>query len=73
MDSSVPTPAFSEFHRLVTNDAALFAQLINQGSPDEFARRAVELGSARGYRFTAKDVREALQAARRAWIERALG
>lgn len=73
MDSAVPSPAFLEFRRLAVNDAALFAQLSSLDSPDEFERRAVELGAARGCDFTADDVRQALQAARRAWIERTIG
>jgi hypothetical protein len=37
---------------------------------DEFLRQTVRLGEANGFRFTIEDVRSALQANRRAWIER---
>jgi hypothetical protein len=37
---------------------------------DEFLQQTVRLGEANGFRFTVEDVRSALQANRRAWIER---
>lgn len=62
--------SFAEFQRLVIGDAALFSQLQAVSEPDAFADLAVQLGRERGFAFTADDVAAALQAARRAWIER---
>jgi hypothetical protein len=65
-------PAFVAFHRLVVADPALFAQLAAETENDAFFAAAVRLGRERGFDFTADDVKAALQAARRAWIERNL-
>jgi hypothetical protein len=62
--------AFAAFHRLVTNDAELFARLQNASSTEAFVGLVIELGAQRGLNFEAEDVREVIHAARRAWIER---
>lgn len=64
--------AFAGFQRLVVSDTALFEQLAAVCAPDAFATVAVQLGAERGLVFTADEVRAALHAARRAWIERNL-
>ncbi len=70
--SVLAAASFAEFQRTVVADAALFAQLEAVNDPEDFAARAVQLGGERGFTFTAEEVRVALQAARRAWIERNL-
>ena len=67
-----PAAAFAAFHRLVIDDAELFAQLQNFASTEDFAARAVELGAARGLKFSSDDVLETLQIVRHAWLERSL-
>jgi len=68
--ASDPVDDFAAFQRLVVNDAELFARLENASTADAFVALAIELGAVRGLAFAADDVRTALQAARRAWIER---
>jgi Aspartyl/Asparaginyl beta-hydroxylase/Nif11 domain len=58
------------FKQLVLEDSALLAQLRPFTDMEEFLRQTVHLGEANGFRFTVEDVRSALQANRRAWIER---
>jgi Aspartyl/Asparaginyl beta-hydroxylase/Nif11 domain len=58
------------FKELVLEDSALLAQLRPITNMEEFLRQTVRLGEANGFRFTVEDVRSALQANRRAWIER---
>jgi hypothetical protein len=58
------------FKELVLEDPALLAQLRPFTNMEEFLRQTVRLGEANGFRFTVEDVRSALQANRRAWIER---
>lgn len=64
------TPGFAEFHRLVVNTPALFADLAGSADIETFVGRAVATGAAHGCTFGADDVRGALQAARRSWVER---
>ena len=59
-----------DFTELVLEDPALLAQLRRFTNMDEFLEQTVRLGEANGFRFTVEDVRSALQANRRAWIER---
>jgi len=59
-----------DFTELVLEDPGLLAQLRPFTDLEEFLRQTVRLGEANGFRFTVEDVRSALQANRRAWIER---
>lgn len=67
-----PTAAFADFRELVIRDTALFERLAAADDAEAFGELAVRLGGERGLSFTAADVHEALQASRRAWIERNL-
>ncbi|HYM01967.1 MAG TPA: aspartyl/asparaginyl beta-hydroxylase domain-containing protein [Stellaceae bacterium] len=58
------------FQAAVLADAALQAMLRQERDPQRFVALVIEIGEARGYRFTASDVAAAMQANRRAWIER---
>ena len=62
--------SFEQFRTLVFADAALQAQLRAVADEERFIALVVRLGAERGYEFTADDVRAAMRAARRAWIER---
>ncbi len=61
---------FDAFRQLVLRDARLQAELCEFDDPESFTRAVVRLGMARGYRFAAADVEDALRAARRSWLER---
>jgi hypothetical protein len=61
---------FAEFRQMVLADPALQGQLAGLADRAAFITRAVELGRERGCAFLPADVEAALQAARRAWIER---
>jgi mannose-6-phosphate isomerase-like protein (cupin superfamily) len=65
-----PGAAFERFRSLVLADPALQQGLDEETDPERFVARAVGLGRARGLRFGATEVRRALDAGRRAWIER---
>lgn len=58
-----------QFQRVVLEDVSLQHQLLNVSDRDTFLRLVVQLGATRGYLFTVDDVRLALQASRRAWVE----
>jgi len=60
---------FESFRELVLREAKLQRQLRECGS-EEFVARVVELGTARGYEFSAIDVEKAMNDARRVWLER---
>ena len=62
--------SFEQFSELVCTDAALQERLRAAADEDSFLALVVRLGAERGYDFTAADVRAAMQAARRVWIER---
>ncbi len=64
---------FERFRYAVLRDPALQAQLRESKDVNAFVRRVVELGQANGYIFGIEQVTAALQASRRAWIERGLG
>ena len=69
------TPAHAEFERfraMVEQDSQLFEGLRAASNDGEFVRVAVEQGRARGCKFGAAEVREALTRARRSWSERRL-
>jgi hypothetical protein len=58
---------FAAFRELVLRDDGLQAQLRAVADPAAFAARAVELGSAHGFRFGEEDVRSAMTRGRQAW------
>ena len=61
---------FVRFQQLASEDAGLFEQLCAAPEPEEFAALAVRLGAERRLVFTVDEVRAALAAARRQWMER---
>jgi hypothetical protein len=61
---------FDRFRRFVLRDPSLQEKLLETTDRTEFTSLALRLGEQLGTRFTAGDVDAALQAARRAWIER---
>ena len=61
---------FERFRAIVLGDPELQAALQGQEDTDRFVDEVARLGRERGHRFTAEDVRAALQAGRRAWFER---
>ncbi len=64
---------FERFRDQVLQDSALQEQLRAIEDRDAFMRRVVELGQENGYAFGVEQVAAAMQATRRAWIERGLG
>jgi Nif11 domain len=60
----------TRFRLLVLQDQSLQNQLRDLDDRDEFIVRAIELGRLHDYDFTEADVNEAMQAGRRAWLER---
>lgn len=64
---------FERFRDQVLRDPALQEQLWQMEDPAAFVRRVVQLGQENGYSFGAAEVTAAMQASRRAWIERGLG
>lgn len=63
----------SQFRSVIFFDISLQEKLREMADREEFIRTAVELGSERGFDFTADEVENALRAGRRVWIERWLG
>lgn len=59
-----------KFRRLVLTDAELQAQLWQTRERDAFIALVVRLGAERDCQFTPQDVQAALDAGRRAWLER---
>ena len=64
---------FLPFRERVLKDPALQNRLKDITDRDEFITLVAQLGGAGGFTFTRDDVMEAMQASRRAWIERMLG
>ncbi len=64
---------FELFRAQVLRDRGLQDQLREIEERDAFVRKAVQLGQENGYSFSVDQVMTAMQAARRAWIERGLG
>ncbi|MFP2957257.1 Nif11-like leader peptide family natural product precursor [Myxococcus sp. 1LA] len=62
--------AFERFRVRVLEDAALQDALRDTPDTAAFVARAIELGAANCFHFTAEDIHEAMRAARRAWRER---
>lgn len=61
---------FEQFRNIVLEDLSLQKQLRAFTREDRFIVRVVKLGAERGFQFTYEDVKEAMRASRRAWIER---
>lgn len=61
---------YEPFRALVLSDRTLQDQLIGLVDKEAFISRTVELGSERGFQFQPADLEAALQAARRAQMER---
>lgn len=61
---------FERFRQIVLRDPSLQAELMQATDLTEFTSLAIRLGEQHRARFTAGDVDAAMQAARRAWIER---
>ncbi len=62
--------ALTGFRRLVMTDAALQGQLWAETEREAFVALTVALGESHGCSFAAEDVRQAMQAGKRTWIER---
>jgi Aspartyl/Asparaginyl beta-hydroxylase/Nif11 domain len=58
------------FRQVVLSDLKLQQRLRETSDRESFVRLVVALAKERGYRFTARDAEEALQAAWQAWFER---
>lgn len=61
---------FEQFRQLVLREPSLQQQLREPSSLPAFFDLTVQLGAERGYHFSAEDVQAALNASRRAWLER---
>jgi len=61
---------FEKFRQMVFDDPALQRELMRTQDTKDFIALALRLGGGHGCDFTAGDVEAALQAARRAQIER---
>lgn len=62
--------SFEAFRNRVLAEPVLQEELRDIPERAIFTERILALGQAHGYEFTADDVTNALQASRRAWIER---
>jgi Nif11 domain len=62
--------SFEKFRELVLCDATLQETLRVPTRDDAFIEMVVRLGAERGFGFTADEVRDAMRANRRAWLER---
>ncbi len=64
---------FERFRERVLQDMRLQEQLWDVEDRNAFVQLLLSLGREHGYSFGAEEVTAALQASRRAWIERGLG
>ena len=62
--------SFEQFRTLVLQDQSLQERLRATADRNTFLALVVRMGEERGFQFTAQDVDAAMQASRRAWIER---
>jgi chloramphenicol O-acetyltransferase len=62
--------SFEKFRQVVLEDLSLQKELRELSEREEFVRHVVELGAARGFEFTAENVKEAMRENRRVWVER---
>jgi hypothetical protein len=67
---AVPDDDFQRFRQLVLDDPTLQAPLRQTADQEEFVAEVLRLGRERGFGFSRQDVSDAVNAARRAWIER---
>ena len=72
MPVNTSSAEFERFRQQVLVDRALQEALRQVVDPEGFAALAVELGRARGCAFDLDAVRAALNAGRRAWVERGI-
>ena len=63
-------PEFERFRQFVLHDPALQQRLRQTEDRHSFFKLAVALGQECGYRFSPKDVEDAMRSERRAWMER---
>ncbi len=70
MPPSNPIKNLEGFCQLVLEEPELHQQLRQALVAEEFIELAVRLGRERGYSFSSEEVRKALDARRRAWLER---
>lgn len=71
MTQADSTPAgFAAFQKFVLESPALQEELRDIPEWGAFMDRVLAMGAANGYAFTADDLAQAMQASRRAWIER---
>jgi predicted ribosomally synthesized peptide with nif11-like leader len=66
----MPSPDLEQFCSEVLLDPSLQEKLRNIRSTPEFVQRVVEAGASRGFEISADDVREAIRAGHRVWLER---
>lgn len=66
----MPPDDFERFRQLVLDDVTLQDALKETADVPAFLALARRLGAERGCHFTEDEVREAIRAARRAWLER---
>ena len=66
----MPKKQFEAFRDLVLRDATLQEALRPPLRDDAFIEAVVRAGAERGFAFTTEDVREAMRASRRTWLER---
>src|SRR5437773_65365 len=68
--AGMPQESLDQFRQLVLQDLALQEQLRETPNLDAFLALIVRLGAERGYDFGVEEVKEALRASQRTWIER---
>jgi len=66
----MPTNDFDQFRQRVLATLALQEELREIEDHDEFILKVVELGGDHGFSFNVEDVKNAVNASRRSWIER---
>ncbi len=69
----MPLDDFERFRHAVLQDLKLQEQLQDIQDRELFIQQVVRLGQEHGYSFDSAEVTSAIQASRRAWIERGLG
>ena len=69
LESSSSRGGWERFHELVLRDPDLQCRLRDTDDRQSFVKLVTTVGTEAGYRFTAAEVEEALQAARRLWNE----
>ncbi len=69
----MPRDDFERFRNEVLHDLSLQEQLRDIQDRELFIKQVVRLGREHGYSFDIAEVTSAMQASRRAWIERGLG